>query len=82
MRDAPAEAPLLGRDGNPLAENEWRRGVSGETLPEPEFFVNAMVGGSWGDPDGGDLKPVSIDGDEQAFKPAAVGAVSSGSTST
>lgn len=66
-------APLLGQDGQPLATDEWRQGVQGQTLPTTEFFTNSMIGGSWGDPDDGDLKPESVMGDEVAFKPSGVG---------
>lgn len=65
--------PLLGKGGEALTEDQWRGGVSGETLPAPLFFSNGMVGGSWGDPTAGDVKPASAMGDEVEFKPSSVG---------
>lgn len=67
--------PILGRDGNPLDEAEWRVGVEGEGLPDSQFFSNKMRGGSWGDPniDPTDRKPVSGRGNTFTFKPAGVG---------
>ena len=68
------EGPLIGRDGAELTEAEWSGGIIGTDLPPGEnWFTNQLSGGTWGDPDSGDEKDISVVGTPHAFKPSGVG---------
>lgn len=68
-------APLLGRDGQPLSVSEWSTGAELTSLPDANTFFSSRDGGTWGDPEDDDLKPVSEAGAREKFLPGSVGAV-------
>lgn len=67
--------PLLGRNGELLPTSEWAMGVERTNLPHAETFFSSLHGGTWGDPDDGDLKPSSESGARNRLLPGSVGAV-------
>lgn len=67
--------PLIGRDGEPLSESEWNKGVEWTNFGAGETFVSGMGGGSWGLIADGDEKPVNPNPDSELFLPLMLGAM-------
>ena len=66
---------LIGRDGNPLPEQEWRRGVEWTNMATGDTFTSGMGGGSWGQITLGDEKPVNPNPGSEVFQPVSLGAI-------
>lgn len=68
-------SPLIGRDGEPLPEQEWARGVIWTNNGVGESFVAGFGGGSFGIYADGDEKPENDNPDSNEFEPVALGAM-------
>lgn len=72
---ATVSSTLIGRDGQPLPEGEWNKGVQWTNFGAGDTFVSGMGGGSWGIIADSDVKPVNENPGSGLFTPSMIGAM-------